>query len=177
MSKKVIEGNVDLSDIWMDELPDFLAVDELRGNFRIDQYKYPQLRSLDNSPILVNGTMVINSTKIRDLEGSPEVILNNFELDSNTNLTSLKGAPRYIAGIFSIQFSEGLTSLDHGWPEKVKVGRGFQIFYCGENKFTEEDVLKYYDVASQDIFINDLPPYDEYDLEADLDERDYFNDR
>ena len=180
MSKKIIKGNVDLSDIWMDELPDFLAVDELQGNLSIDQHKYPSLISLKNSPTLVNGTVVINSTNITNLEGSPQMILNNFELDANTKLSSLKGAPRYIAGNFDIQFSEGLRSLDHGWPEKVRVGRLFQLYYSGsDDYFKEEDVLKYYDVDPKNIHINYT--YDEYDdeynLEYDLDERDYFNDR
>lgn len=179
MSKKVIEGDVDLSDIWMDELPDFLAVDELQGNLRVDQYKYPSLRSLINSPTLVNGTVVINSTNITNLEGSPQMILNNFELDANTRLNSLKGAPRYIAGTFSVQFSEGLRSLDHEWSEKVRVGRNFELHYSGEmGQFKREDILKYYDVDPGNIFINDA--YEDmnmYDLEDDLDARDYFNDR
>ena len=179
MSKKVIAGNVDLSDIWMDEIPDFLAVDELQGNLRIDQYKYPSLRSLKNSPRLVKGTVVINSTNIRDLQGSPQMILGNFELDANAKLDSLKGVPRYVTGIFSVQFSEQLRSLDHGWPEKVKIGKGFQLQYSGEmDAFRVDDVLKYYDVDPNNIFINDAyEDQDMYELDDDLDVLDRFDDR
>lgn len=179
MSKKIINGDVNLSGIWIDELPDFLAVNELQGNLIIDQHPYPSLRSLKNSPILVNGDVRVNSTNITNLEGAPQMVLRNFELDANFKLTSLKGAPRYVAGIFSVQFSEGLNSLDHGWPEKVIVRRNFELHYSGEmDQFRKEDVLKYYDVDPDNIFINDayIDP-DMYDLEDDLDARDYFNDR
>lgn len=179
MSKKIINGDVNLSGIWIDELPDFLAVNELQGNLIIDQHPYPSLRSLKNSPILVNGDVRVNSTNITNLEGAPQMVLRNFELDSNTRLNSLKGAPQYVAGNFSIQFSEGLRSLDHGWSEKVQVGRNFELHYSGEmGQFKREDILKYYDVDPGNIFINDA--YEDmhmYDLEDDLDARDYFNDR
>ena len=125
MSKKVIEGDVDLSDIWMDEIPDFLSVDELQGNLRIDQYKYPSLRSLKNSPRLVKGTVVINSTNIRDLQGSPQMILGNFELDANAELDSLKGAPRYVTGIFSVQYLRPLRN------QKAHVGAPNSSYSAG----------------------------------------------
>jgi lipoprotein NlpI len=72
-----------------------------------------------------------------------------------------------------VQFSEQLRSLDHGWTEKVKVGRGFQLHYSGEmDAFRVDDVLKYYDVDPKDIFINDA--YEDPDM-YDLEDGEYIN--
>ena len=75
MSKKVIEGGVDLSDLYLEELPDFLSDVEVKSYF------------------------YCGSNKLTSLSGAPHRVGSNFHCNSN-RLTSLEGAPKYVGRDF-----------------------------------------------------------------------------
>ena len=81
MSKKII-GNVDLSNLYLKELPKILK------------------------DITVDGNFYCNNNKLTSLQGAPTNIGGNFDCNYN-NLTSLTGAPSNVGGFFDCSDNPG----------------------------------------------------------------------
>jgi hypothetical protein len=107
MSKKVIEGNVDLIELYLEELPDFFKDVSVEGEFYCNKN---QLTSLEGSPQSVGGSFYCNNNQLTSLEGSPQSVGGNFYC-SNNQLTSLEGSPQNVGGNFycsenTVKFTE-----------------------------------------------------------------------
>jgi hypothetical protein len=128
---KKIDIDIDLSNLYLEELPGFLTGLHANGNF----YCYNnQLTSLQGAPKYVGGYFYCYNNHLMSLQGAPESVGGNFSCARN-HLTSLQGAPESVGGNFSCARNH-LTSLQ-GAPESVGGD-----FYCHNNKvkFTEEQV-------------------------------------
>ena len=110
---KVIQGNVDLSDLYLKKLPDFLE------------------------DVIVKGDFSCHNNSLTSLEGSPEKVGGDFSCDNNS-LTSLKGAPEKVGGNFSCPYNP-LTSLE-GLPKEI--GGNLWISFAKGIYFTEEEIRK-----------------------------------
>ena len=86
---KIIEGNVNLNDLYLAELPEFLRGVEVRGNFECRNNK---LTSLKNCPSRVTGRFFCNYNRLESLEGAPEFVGRDFWCNHN-QLTTLEGLP------------------------------------------------------------------------------------
>ena len=108
MSKKIINGDVNLSNLHLKQLPSGLLNDvHVSGYF----YCYDnKLISLKGSPKTVGGNFDCSYNKLTSLVGGPKFVGGDF-ICSNNNLTSLEGAPSIVDGDFlcynnSVQFTE-----------------------------------------------------------------------
>jgi hypothetical protein len=70
-----------------------------------------------------DGDLWVSNKNLTSLEGGPEVVRRQFNVDTNQNLTSLMGGPKEVGSWYSAHYC-GLTSLD-GIP--VKIGGMFDI--------------------------------------------------
>jgi hypothetical protein len=153
LSKKVIEGNVDVSGLYLTQLPDFLkdveetekfdcsynrlhtlegsGLQTVEGDF---DCRNNQLKTLKGCPRIVEGHFFCRNNKLTSLEGCPQTIGEYFFADHN-ELKTLKGCPAIIEGDFWCSENK-LESLE-GCPKKVTGN-----FICGNNavKFTVEQV-------------------------------------
>lgn len=89
--KIVLNGDLDVSDMGLTELPDF-------------------------SSLIVKGNFFCNNNKLRDLHGSPLQVLCDYDC-SNNKLITLQGATRKVGSFHC--FNNELTDLDGG-PEDVE---------------------------------------------------------
>jgi len=115
-----VEGNVDLSDKRLDNLP--LKFGKVTGFFWCNNNR---LVSLEGSPRKA-GYFYCHGNRLTTLEGGPREIGGSF-LCHNNQLVSLKGSPIEVAEDFNCSNNK-LISL-RGGPNKV--GRNF---YCQDNK-------------------------------------------
>ena len=120
----VIDGNVNLSQKGLEELPDFSNV-KVKGNF--DCYGN-NLTALRGAPSEVGGYFDCSWNKLTTLEGAPCKVERHFNCCSNL-LTNLRGAPSVVRGDFRCNKNK-LVNLE-GAPRKV--GRDFD---CNNNKLT-----------------------------------------
>jgi len=88
------EGNVDLSDLGLTELP--VKFKEVKGFFDCN---YNQLTSLEGAPEHVGGSFYCEFNKLTSLKGAPREVGGSFWCNSNL-LTSLEGAPREVGRHF-----------------------------------------------------------------------------
>ena len=95
--RKIIEGNVDLSNLHLTELFDLSNV-EVKGDFCCSKN---DLTSLEGSPHTVGGGFDCHNNNLTSLEGSPHTVGGDYDCDKNP-LKSLKGIPKYIGGKFFI---------------------------------------------------------------------------
>ena len=102
MAKKII-GNVDLSDLYLKQLPEILKDVSINGHFFCSNNN---LTSLINAPKSVDGVFLCSNNKLTSLKGSSvSVGIINFDCSFN-NLTSLAGAPKTVDGDFSCGFND-----------------------------------------------------------------------
>ncbi len=131
------KGSLDLSGLRLRELPSMLNGITINGYFDCSgkhdnafgySFGRNQLKSLKNSPKVINGVFYCMSLGLETLEGGPEYVAKDFECSYN-NLTTLNGAPKF-------------------------VGRDF---YCNNNrvKFTEEQVRAVCDIKGRVYTIYD----------------------
>jgi ribosomal protein S13 len=141
----VIDGDVDLNNRELTELPDFSKIKvnrgfycfsnqltslrgaprEVKGNFECYRNK---LTTLENGPISVGGDFICSYNQLKTLKGVPSVVGGSFKCFNN-QLTSLKEAPREVGGDFRCDKNQ-LLSLK-GKPEKI-----------GGEFIVEKEVLK-----------------------------------
>jgi len=96
-------------------LTDFKGVEfgEISGEFRCTGNN---LKSLEGSPVKVNGTMSVRDNVIESLVGSPEYVGGDFNCSDN-KLETMEGAPRKIEGDFNCadNYLKDLTGI----PNKI----------------------------------------------------------
>lgn len=116
---KVIEDYVNLSDLHISELPEFL--------------KDVQIRSSGKSYYQPSG-LNISRNKLTSFKNCPSFIAGDF-FAKNCNLTSLIGGPNYVGGNFMCNRNK-LTSLE-GIPKRI-----FGDFICRGNPviFPEKEI-------------------------------------
>jgi len=139
MSKKVIEGDVDLMNMYLRELPSFLKdIDEVYGSIVLTYNKLKSIKncpskvigsffidsnreldSLNGSPSYVSGDFVCRSTGIKNLFGCPQRVDGRFYCDRNNQLINLEGCPRVINIDFDCSCCNNLQSFEGG-PEIIK---------------------------------------------------------
>jgi len=106
---------------------------------------------------IVEGHLEIPGNELVTLEGCPERVGKDFACRGNRSLKTLKGCPNEIGGHFICAGTPNLKSFDHGWPEKVKVGKDFicdgRLAEAEVRKFTEAEVRKYFDVVGKIVFV------------------------
>ena len=129
--RKVIEGSVYLSGLYLKELPEWLSDVEVEGSFHCSDNK---LTTLQGAPKAVKDTFYCHKNKLITLAGAPKTVGRGFYC-ANNKLTTLAGAPKTVGGSFSCSHNK-LTTLASA-PETVEGD-----FYCHNNpgNFTEEDV-------------------------------------
>ena len=120
----IVEGDFDISDMGLTQLPDLSKV-SVEGHFICSSNR---LKQLTGSPKYVGGNFICYDNQLENLEGSPETVMGNFVFDDNP-IVSLTGAPLYVAGDFRCA-GMGLTSLK-GCPKKIGCS-----FLCQNNLLT-----------------------------------------
>ena len=131
---KVIQEDVDLSDLYLKKLPDFLEDVIVKSDFFCNDNS---LTSLKGAPEKVGRGFYCDNNSLTSLEGSPEKVGGDFSCDNNS-LTSLKGAPEKVGGNFSCPYNP-LTSLE-GLPKEI--GGNLWISFAKGIYFTEEEIRK-----------------------------------
>ena len=94
--RKVIEGDVDLKNLYLKELPEWLIDVEVEGNFYCHRNR---LTSLQGGPKTVGGSFSCDFNRLTSLQGAPETVGDTFSCSSN-KLTTLQGAPKIVEGYF-----------------------------------------------------------------------------
>ena len=95
MAKKII-GDVNLSDLYLKQLPEILKDVSIDGHFFCSNNK---LTSLVGAPKTVGADFDCSYNNLTSLEGTPTNVVGRFDC-SNNNLTSLVGAPKTVGGHF-----------------------------------------------------------------------------
>lgn len=140
----VIEGDLDLSDMELEKLPDLSTV-TVRGSFYcygnklvnlvgapkiVDgnfDCKKNQLISLKGITQFINGNLICRNNLLSDLEYAPKSVGGNFDCSHN-KLTSLKWAPKIVKGDFDCHHNQ-LTSL-------IGAPKDASHFDCSDNMLT-----------------------------------------
>jgi hypothetical protein len=122
--RKVIQGNVNLYNLYLNELPTFLENVAIYGQFNC------------------------NVNFLTSLKGSPRAVSNNFFCQYN-QLTSLEGGPKIVGGVFCCH-SNPLSSLK-GLPEVI--GRDLYISFSPGIDFSENEIRKASDIGGK-IYLN-----------------------
>jgi len=138
---KHIDGSVNLSNLYLKEIPEILNGVHIKGDFDVS---FNVLKSLNNSPVKVVGafkcmynknlkslvggpkevkSLNANNCSLRDLSGIPNFstpLINTGNIDLSSNqLTSLVGLPTKVFGKLSIYNNPGLKTLN-GCSEHIK---------------------------------------------------------
>jgi hypothetical protein len=93
---KKIDIDIDLSNLYLEELPSFLTGLHANGNFYcVDN----RLTSLRGAPVSVSGSFDCYNNHLTSLQGAPESVGGDFDC-ANNHLTSLQGAPESVGGDF-----------------------------------------------------------------------------
>ena len=117
--EKIIEGDVDLCDLHLTELPSFLKGVEVRGSFNCSHNK---LRSLKNSPRVVRKNFFCLHNLLQTLEGGPEIVGWDFSCRHN-QLRSLEGAPKSVGYDFYCWYNAVPFTCEDVWAVCKVQGR------------------------------------------------------
>lgn len=120
----VIKGDLDLSEMGLEKLPDLSTV-TVMGIFNCSKNK---LIDLTGSPKSVSILFNCSYNQLISLKGAPQSEMDCFDCSDN-QLTSLEGAPKMVSGGFHCGYNQ-LTSL-FGAPQS-----GAFEFSCEHNKLT-----------------------------------------
>ena len=120
-----VDGDVDLSECDLTELPSFIQFGTVKENF---DCSYNSLTTLEGSPREVGKDFYCYENKLKILDGSPEKVGRDFYCHNN-NLTTLEGSPREVGGSFYC-YNSNLKDLK-GSPKVVK-----EDFDCSHNDLT-----------------------------------------
>lgn len=126
MPRSYIEGSVNISKLYLTEIPEFLDGIEINGNFRCQRNR---LTSLEFSPDIIKGDFICHNNKITSLEHGPTMVVEGYNIGSNL-LTSLEFAPTSIEEGYFNCYNNRLTTLEGG-PTIVGIG-----FNCAHNRLT-----------------------------------------
>ena len=128
--QKTIQGNVDLSDLNLTELPNLSDVVVIGDFFCAYNNK---LTTLQGAPQYIGRNFHCHNNNLTTLQGSPEYVKGDFYCSYN-KLTILQGAPKFVGGNFHCN-NNNLTTLQ-GAPNYV--GGTFKT-----DKFSDADYRKY----------------------------------
>jgi hypothetical protein len=78
--RKVIKGSVDLSSLYLKELPEWLSDVEVEAHFFCDKNK---LTTLAGAPETVGGTFYCCNNKLTTLQGAPKTVRGDFSCYDN----------------------------------------------------------------------------------------------
>ena len=109
----VIDGNLDLSGMELEELPDLSDV-TVTGSFKC---AHNRLRSLKGAPRKVGYNFDCHGNILYTLKGAPQKIGGDFNC-ANNYLSSLEGAPQHVGGSFDCSDNHSLEWLK-GAPQFV----------------------------------------------------------
>ena len=130
MSRKIIDGHIDLESLYMTELPSFLRNVEVDGEFNC---AYNRLKTLKNSPRYATHFYCM-ANELTSLEGGPTKVADWYDCRWN-KLTNLKGAPRIVDGTFIC--SVNMLDTLEGLPEIIK---GSLHIANNSRQFTEKEI-------------------------------------
>ena len=116
---KIIKGDVDLQNLYLEELPAFLRGVWVDGNFTCSHNK---LRTLKNSPSKVTGNFLCSHNRLETLEGGPRVVGNSFFCCHN-QLRTLEGAPRTVGKISCVTTISNSSRKKRSGPTARSKGR------------------------------------------------------
>ena len=137
--RKIIEGDINLDNLYLTELFDLSDV-EVKGRFNcITNY----LTSLKGSPHTAREFMCTGNL-LTNLIGGPHTVKWSYWC-SFTQLTSLEGAPHTVGGYFSCE-ENPLKSLK-GIPKYI--GGSFYINYNLHKEFPEEYIRSLSDIKGR----------------------------
>ena len=115
--ENVIDGNLDLSGMDLEELPDLSDV-TVTGSFNCANN---HLRTLKGAPRHVGHDFDCHGNALYTLNGAPPYVGNNFDCHDN-HLSDLMGGPQHVGGSFDCSHNRSLKTLKDG-PQFV--GRDF----------------------------------------------------
>ena len=108
---KIIQGHVDLDDLFLKELPYFLStVDKVDGYFSITSNR---LTSLKNCPRIIGQSFYCSNNNIKNLVGGPKEVGENYNLHNNLELVSLEGIPEVIGNDLNITSCYDLVNFKY----------------------------------------------------------------
>ena len=142
MPKKYIEGEVDISGLYLTEIPDFLADVECAGEFNCSNnnltslngmpkfkwvpyhirnmsiycYENKNLASLKGVPTEIRGSLLCNACGITELKDGPTRVGGHFDC-SNNMLKTLKGGPSDVRLNYICSYNQ-LKTLE-GAPKQI----------------------------------------------------------
>lgn len=142
--RKVIEGNVDLSNLNLTELFNLSDVEVMGYFFCFNN----NLTNLKGAPQTIGGSFDCQGNNLTNLEGGPHTVGESFYCAHN-NLTSLEGAPHTVGYSFNCSYNN-LTSLG-GAPKTV--GGNFYIDKALRDKFPEEYIRSLCKIKGKVVYI------------------------
>ena len=108
---KIIEGHVDLDNLFLKEIPDFLStVDRVQGYFSVTNNR---LTSLKNCPRIITNSFYCSDNNIKNLVGGPKEVHENYNLHNNLELVSLEGIPEVIGEDLNITSCYALVNFKY----------------------------------------------------------------
>lgn len=123
MSKKIIEGSIELEKMYLEELPEFLGeIDEVHGSLYAGKNSFTNLK---NSPRLIYGYFNVSRSSLKSLEGGPRIVKGSYDVSRNL-LTSLVGSPDEVWSSYDCRYNTNLRSLE-GCPQEM---RRFDASFC-----------------------------------------------
>jgi len=93
-----IDGDVRISSLGLNEIPEWFNGLTINGNFSAALNK---LTSLKNSPSVINGDFYVYSNKLETLDGAPSRVSGIFHALNNPMLKSLKGIGEVKGQVYS----------------------------------------------------------------------------
>ncbi len=138
---KIIQGHVDLDDLFLKELPDFLStIDKVEGYFSITNNR---LTSLKNCPRIINDSFYCSDNNIKNLVGGPKEVHLNYNLHNNYELVSLEGIPEIIGKDLNITSCYKLTNFKY-FPRIIAGDLEIGHFRGGNGMFPKEFDEKFF---------------------------------
>ncbi len=137
-------GDLDLSDMNLDKIPEILKGITLDGSLNVSVN--PKIKTLENSPRKIMGNFRCHSTGISDFVGGPEYVGRGMFCYHCPKLKSFFGSPKYIGpGGFTVVVGHRLEDI-YGIPEVIE--GDFNIF-ASSTKFDERDIRQVCDVKGK----------------------------
>jgi hypothetical protein len=129
----------------LNELPEYIQFNSIRGGFHIDRNN---LTSLRGCPKKLSGSFMCSNNKLKDLMGGPDEVEGSYGASHN-QLTSLKGFASFVSeGIYlndnKLKSLEGLPKSIgelHIENNPIETLKGFPKEIWGSIHYTETEIL------------------------------------
>lgn len=154
---------ITLSGENLDELPEYIQFNSIRGGFHIDRNN---LTSLRGCPKKISGSFMCSNNKLKDLVGGPEEVEGSYAASHNELLT-LKGFPSFISeGIYlnnnQLKSLEGIPKVIgelHIENNPIETLEGFPKEIWGAIHYTETKILNEQIIEARCKVTGDFYPY------------------